>query len=122
MRGADGRFKRVLTVSSREQQHAGRSKRPRRSADALAAAEARGECTAVKQPRKPQPGKAHNEFNKGLWLHDKDVGAAIAHYRHAAWLDPTFARVHVCLGELLFTDPKHKDHAGAERAFRESRN
>ena len=68
MRGAGGRFKRILTHSSREQQGAGRFKLPRRSADALAAAEARGECTAVKQPRKPQPGKAHNEFNKGLWL------------------------------------------------------
>ena len=66
MRGADGRFKRILTVRSREQQGAGRFKRPRRSADALAAAESRGECTAVKQPRKPQPGKANNEYLKGL--------------------------------------------------------
>ena len=96
MRGADGRFKRILTHSSREQQGAGRFKRPRRSADALAAAESRGDCTAVKQPRKPQPGKPHNEYRKGLMLYNKDVGAAIAHYRHAIWLDPTFARVHVC--------------------------
>ena len=76
MRGTDGRFKRILTVCSREQQGAGLFKLPRRSADALAAAEARGECTAVYEPRKPQPLKAYNEFNKGLCLYDAPPTAA----------------------------------------------
>ena len=94
MRGTDGRFKRILTIHSLEPQGAGRFKRPCRSADALAAAEARGESTSVHEPRKPQPLKAYNEYRKGLWLYDKDVGAAIAHYRHATWLDPGCAGVH----------------------------
>ena len=118
MRGADGRFKRVLTVSSREQQGAARFKRPRRSADALAAAESRGECTAVHEPRKPQPEKADEELRKGHCLYDKDVGAAIIAYRHAIWLDPGCAAAHIFLGDLLLDE--HKDVAGAESAYRDA--
>ena len=110
MRGADGRFKRVLTVSSREQQDAGRSKRPRRSADALAAAEARGECTAVHEPKKPQPLKAYNEFRKGLKLYNvgEDYAGAEEAYRTAIKLDPEDPKAHYNLGILL----GHRDPAG----------
>ena len=103
MRGADGRFKRILTHSSREQQGAGRFKRPRRSADALAAAEARGECTAVYEPRKPQPLKAYNELRKGHKLHNvkKDYAGAEQAYRAAIRLDPGCADAHYNLGVLL---------------------
>ena len=136
MRGADGRFKRVLTVSSREQQGAGRSKRPRRSADALAAAEARGECTAVRQPRKPQPLRAYNELRKGFKLHNvkKDYAGAEEAYRAATRLDPRCADAHNNLGVLATRlDPEYvdahvnlgillknvkKDYAGAEEAYR----
>ena len=136
MRGADGRFKRVLTASSREQQDAGRSKRPRRSADALAAAEARGECTAVHEPRKPQPLKAYNEFRKGLKLNNmkKDYAGAEEAYRAATRLDPRCADAHNNLGVLATRlDPEYvdahvnlgillknvkKDYAGAEEAYR----
>ena len=121
MRGADGRFKRVLTVSSREQQGAGRSKRPRRSADALAAAEARGECTAVRQPRKPQPLRAYNELRKGFKLSNvkKDYAGAEEAYRMAIWLDPGCADAHYNLGRLLQNvENVKKDYVGAEEAYR----
>ena len=121
MRGADGRFKRILTHSSREQQGAGRSKRPRRSADALAAAEARGECTAVRQPRKPQPLRAYNELRKGLKLNNvkKDYAGAEEAYRMAIWLDPGCADAHYNLGRLLQNvENVKKDYVGAEEAYR----
>ena len=116
MRGADGRFKRILTRSSREQQGAGRSKRPRRSADALAAAEARGECTAVRQPRKPQPLRAYNELRKGFKLSNvkKDYAGAEEAYRMAIWLDPGCADAHYNLGRLL---QNVKDYDGTELAY-----